>query len=272
MWLNLATNLISMAIGYLSKHYWSKWRRRRKTAGQAALLTGLDNSTKFVFPPREEVSSSFLPRVSVEDFMAINNMISAYLKSDLEPPSKVADSINISEAEKRQHNLILICSSKTNKVTGDTLKLLKERLPLQADLIPSFEKDPKTKRTFIQWNHGIYPSESFDQKGPEYSDMAIIVKARNPWAGQRSVLIVAGIRGIGTWGAAEFLKKWWKPLYEGKRRPKTGDFVALLKVYYEEYDIKMVKLLHVVDLNPPGETRVSEDRLLSSIAPEFELP
>ena len=123
------------------------------------------------------------------------------------------------------------------------------------DLIPSFEEEPQTGRLRIRWNKGVYPSESFQQSGPDYDDVAVIVKARSPWAGQRKVLIVAGIRGFGTWGAAEFLKKWWQPLYDHKGHnkrsgsTKAGDFAALVSVRYRDYDIKNVRLLSVVDLD-----------------------
>jgi hypothetical protein len=97
--------------------------------------------------------------------------------------------------------------------------------------------------------------ESYGQPGPEYDDVAMIIKARNPWAGQRRILIVSGIRGFGTWGAAEFLKKHWQELHERKGRSrrlgtsKHGNFAALISVRYANYDIKNMSLLHVVDLD-----------------------
>lgn len=258
MLLSILSNLISAVVGFLGKHLWTHWRQRRRRAGQAAILFGLDVSGKFVFPPRGDVESLFLPRVSTEDFMAINNLISAFLLAGLEPPKKVVDSLHLSDSEKRQHNLVVICSSKTNKVTAEVLRELKKMHAQRSELIPGFEVDPSSGNTFIRWNHGIYPSESFDQKGPDYTDVAMILKSRSPWAAQHKILVVAGIRGIGTWGAAEFLKKNSKVLFQRKAAPKDGDFAALLKVKYRECDIKEVSLLHLVDLDrPPGESTSS---------------
>lgn len=70
---------------------------------------------------------------------------------------------------------------------------------------------------------------------------------------------MAGIRGIGTWGAAECLKKWWKPIYSAKASTrsiggpsKAGDFAALVKVRYRNYDIKEgTGMTHFADLDAP---------------------
>jgi hypothetical protein len=249
MWKELASNLIALVVGYLLNFLWMFYRRKRRSAGQSAIFAGLDGSTKFVFPPREEVASAFLPRISIEDFMAINNIISAYILAGFDPPNKVLDSKHVDDKDKRQNNLILICSSKTNATTAEAIRRLKESNPAKAHLIPDFINDLKTDRIQIRWKTGIFPSETFDQEGPLYTDIAIILKSRNPWAGQHKIMIVAGIRGIGTWGAAEFLKKWWKPLYEKKGEKKTGDFAALVKIEYENFDIKSAELLDLIDFN-----------------------
>jgi len=249
MWKELVSNLIALVIGYSLSYFWSLYHRKKRSAGQAAIFAGLAGPTKFVFPPREEVASSFLPRISIEDFMAINNIISAYILAGFDPPNKVLDSKHISDKDKRQNNLILICSSKTNTTTAEALKLLKEQNSSKTHLIPDFKNDPTTDQIQIRWKTGIFPSETFDQKGPDYTDIAIIMKSRSPWAGQHKILIIAGIRGIGTWGAAEFVKKWWKPLYEKKAGKKTGDFAALIQVQYENYDIKSAELLDLIDFD-----------------------
>lgn len=261
----LFIGIINLAIGIAGKHYWSVYQKMRKTRGQGSILSGFTNSTKFVFPPRFDVESALLPRVSIEDFMAINNVISAFINCDQIPPYKMIDSEKITDQDKKENSLILICSSKTNKITKEALALLRETDSNWASLVPYFKEDKESKNMHIVWNKGIYPSESFGQKGPDYSDIAMIVKARSPWAGQHKILIIAGIRGIGTWGAAEFLKKWWKPLYERKGKDrrkkisKAGDFSALVEIQYKDSDIKNVKLLHLVDLYVPDTTLTKPD-------------
>lgn len=251
---SLLIGITNLFIGIAGKHYWSVYQKVRKTRGQSAILAGFSDSTKFVFPPREDVESALLPRISTEDFMAMNNMISAFINCNHIPPYKMVDSNKITDQDKKENNLILICSSKTNKITKEALTLLRRTDSSWRSLIPYFEVDQGTNKIYIRWNKGNYPSESYGQKGPDFTDIAMIIKARSPWAAQHKILIVAGIRGIGTWGAAEFLKKWWKALYDEKGNDrkkavcKEGDFAALVEVQYRDSDIKNVKLLHVVDL------------------------
>ena len=251
----LLMSLAAMLIGYFIKTviYW--YRGKRRTSGQSALLHGFDGPTKFVFPPRENVERAILPRISTEDFMAINNVISAFINIKKDPPSKMVDSLNITPQDKKENNLILICSSKTNAVTAEALDLLRKANPDNSEYIPIFYTDPYTNKTVIRWNRGEYASNSFDQSGGPMDDMAIILKAKNPWASNLNILIVAGIRGIGTWGAAECLKKWWQPIYSEKASQKKkgsskyGSFVALLGINYDEYDIKEAKLIALKDLD-----------------------
>jgi hypothetical protein len=196
--------------------------------------------------------------MAIEDFLAINNIISAYLRVGRTPPDKIRDTDHLTPQDKRQNNLILICSSKSNKTTEEAIRLLRERTNLK-DLIPYFEGVPGAPAQIqIRCNQAIYPSASYEQEnqtGGHLDDIAVVIKAQNPWAAQYKVLIVAGIRGIGTWGAAEFLKKWWKDLYLRKDRSrkrgtsKQGDFVAIVSVCYEDHDIKHVNVLHVADLD-----------------------
>ncbi|MGH9894590.1 MAG: hypothetical protein ACREA0_21950 [bacterium] len=74
------------------------------------------------------------------------------------------------------------------------------------------------------------------------------------------ILVVAGIRGIGTWGAAEFLEKWWPELYRRKDSSrkrgtrKEGEFAALVSVLYDDNYIKRATLIHVTDLDGSGMT------------------
>jgi len=244
-----------LALGFFAKVFLFKYKERKRASGQRAIFSRMEKPTKFVFPPRENIELAILPRMSTEDFLAINNIISAFILAGYKPPSKVVDSKNITKHDKQHNNLILICSSKSNKATKEALDLIRNNNPRLAHVIPVFESNPETGRIEIKFNHATYPSESFEQKGPELTDIAVIVKSQSPWAGQYKILVVAGIRGIGTWGAAEFLKKWWKPLYDRKRSShsrdmsKTGDFAAIVKVKYKEYDIKNVDLLNLVDLD-----------------------
>jgi hypothetical protein len=48
----------------------------------------------------------------------------------------------------------------------------------------------------------------------KYEDYALVAKVTSPWNDKNKVVWVAGIRGIGTWGAAECIKKEWRQIYE----------------------------------------------------------
>jgi len=253
--IELLISLLAMSIGYFLKSSLTWYFERKRTSGQSALLHGLEGPTKFVFPHREDTEMSILPRISTEDFMAINNIISTFINAKKNPPSKMVDCENITKEDKRNNNLILICSSKTNDVTAEALNLLRDNYPRFSEFIPEFRLDEETGQTVIHWNYGKFVSNSFDQEDGPMDDMAIILKANNPWAAQFKILIVAGIRGIGTWGAAECLKKWWQPIYDEKGNnkkegsSKLGSFVALVNIKYDEYDIKKGKLIDLKDLD-----------------------
>ena len=253
-WVALLINAISAGIGALIGFAWRRFDKWRKSRGHRAILAGLEAPMIFVFPPRDVVGRT-LPQTAVEDFLAINNVISAFLRVGRQPPEKIRGHDYLGEADKKQSSLILICSPKSNKTTGEALELLRTGGKYSPHLVPRFESVPgKPDQWQISWNHAVWPSPSYDQRG-RLEDMAIVLKAQSPWAGQHKILIVAGIRGIGTWGAAEMLKKWWEPLHDKKghsRRhgtTKQGDFVAMVRVTYEASDIKGVELLALGDLD-----------------------
>ena len=259
--LEIIPHAIWAVLGATVLYVTRKFRQWRRARGQGAIFAGLEANTLFVFPPRSEGASSFIPQMYIEDFLAINNLISAYIRSGLRPPEKIRDSESIGTHEKTNYNLILICSSKSNKVTAEAIELIRGRSEHLKALVPYFEEAPDTPANpgetplQIKWNRATYPSPSYTQSGPGYEDIAMVVKIQSPWAAQHKILIVAGIRGIGTWGAGEFLKKWWEDLHQRKGQSrrlgttKQGDFAAIVSVKYEEQDIKDVTLLGVVDLD-----------------------
>lgn len=253
-WSGVAGNLVAGLIGFGARYGWDLLKVSRRRHGQGAFFTGIEDPL-FVFPPRGTVTEAILPRISTEDFMAINNLISAFMKLRRVPLVRVRDPDHLTDQDKKQNNLILICSSRRNRATEEALALLKAQYGHLADYIPSFETSPETGHLRICFYNATYESRSFVQDGPDKDDVALIVKAKNPWADERKILIVAGVRGIGTWGAAEFLKKWWRPLYERKKASrksttsKQGEFAAVVLVLYKAYDIKGVRLLNVVDLD-----------------------
>lgn len=279
-WRALLPHAVWAAIGALGAYLWNWFQSWRTARGQAAILAGLDRPTLFVFPPRkteggvppleggdpQHAAGRLIPWLAIEDFLAINNIISVYIRIGRRPPDHFKTCNFLVESDEKHNNLILICSSKSNTATKEALDLLRAQYDRFKDRVPYFEKVPGKEQIQIRFKKGVYPSESYDQKGSVQDDIAMIVKARNPWAGQHRVLIVAGIRGIGTWGAAEFLKKWWEPLYHAKEASrkrgtsKQGNFAAIVSVHYENYDIKNVTLVNFADLEGPSVDSNAQQR------------
>lgn len=263
-------NLISAAIGFLASRTWSLLRSMRRRRGQGALLARVKAPCLFVFPHREmRDTNTIIPPTATEDFMAIINVKSALGQVGQTADFAVRDPSRLSDTERKQNNLILIGSSKRNKVTEEALDLLRGRL---GDLAPVFE-NAGDGRIRIRFDGGIWESKSYESQGPELVDVALIMKVKSPWSEDRQVLIVAGVRGFGTWGAAEALNKSWWPIYErkasifGRKIRKTGDFAAIVCVHYKDCDIKIVHPLIVIDLDQPfDETRVA--RHLKQLEPQ----
>jgi hypothetical protein len=70
-------------------------------------------------------------------------------------------------------------------------------------------------------------------------DIAMVIRTDNPYNPKTKVLIIAGIRGIGTWGAAKYLRQNAKEL---NKITKGKDFACLLKVTYDRWRIKKVEI------------------------------
>src|SRR5262245_53676351 len=124
-WMELVPHAIWAGIGGASVYTWNRLVERWRAFGHGALLSGMDGPTLFVFPPRSLQDNSLLPRMAIEDFLAINNIISACLLAGRSAPDKIRDMNSLSDYEKKHNNLILICSSKSNSVTKDVIEQLR---------------------------------------------------------------------------------------------------------------------------------------------------
>ena len=221
----------------------------------------------FVYPKRDDIPAAVLPRTSTEDFLAINNAISALLKISWKQPvgvrsvgAGVADDGRQLSPNDRERNLVTICSPKSNPFTRELLEELKR----QGSDIFQFERVENKEEWQIVDGAACYRSLSYKQiadyqeaekrvEEQEINDVAMIAKVTNPWEPKNKIIIIAGIRGIGTWGAAECLKKQWQRIYELKRRTKqfrkNGDFAAIVEVDYNNCDIVHTHVETVKDLS-----------------------
>lgn len=215
----------------------------------------------FIFPHRKEINEGILPRTSTEDFMAMNNFISALIKIGWARGTGVRDADRVKPHDKKR-NLVIICSPRSNDFAVEFQKVMKAQ-----ELRAFFFTETPEGRTCISdprdADRPPYSSPSWGQEeeylrsgvsrpdlpSKSFRDYAIITKVSSPWNEKTKVVWVAGIRGIGTWGAAECVKKRWQQIYS--RLPddaKDSDFSALIKVQYNNCDITSTEVQDLVVL------------------------
>lgn len=167
-------------------------------------------------------------------------------------------------ASDRTRNLVIVCSPKSNSFT----QIFQDKLRTSHPTAFAFESDINKEWMIIDCDGGEYHSKSYKQvkdyinrkiaiselPAQAYEDYAVVTKVTNPWNDKSKVVWVAGIRGIGTWGAAECIKKEWRQIYS-KLLPenKDCDFSAILKINYNNCDITSINVLRV---KPIGESKM----------------
>jgi hypothetical protein len=217
------------------------------------------DSILFIFPHREEISEAILPRTSTEDFLAMNNFISALLAAGWSNSVGVRDTRHVSADDKRR-NLVVVCSPKSNAFAEELQKELVGRH------VRAFEFTLKGDQHWaIDIGEGPLDSESYAQERqyelqgiPKarfsermFEDLAVVTKVRNPWNPRNKIVWLAGLRGIGTWAAGECVKKHWKEIYDSlPAGHKDCDFSALLHIQYSNCDITKIEVRHVRVLKP----------------------
>jgi hypothetical protein len=213
----------------------------------------------FVFPHREGFRG-ILPPVAAEDFLAINNVTRVLNSMGWRGHTHMRDTEQI--RDNREANLVTVGSPRTNDFTRLVLEALSQK-----GLRPfTFEETPdKPGHWHISRERGqqLFPSFTFDQQkaaqeadhsvaGAELDDVAVLAKFDNPWNAANKVLVVAGVRGIGTWGASDYLRKRAPDLHKEKkvseRFKKNGNFVAYIAVRYRRYHLVQTELLALQDL------------------------
>ena len=248
-------SIIAGLIGALIQRYID--RRGEKRPLNQLLNFGKDDLL-FIFPHREEITEAILPRTSTEDFLAMNNFISALIKIDWNRKISVRDTRRVSRSDKKR-NLVIICSPKSNDLTVEFQDTLKK----QAKHFFSFEQS-QSGEWYIFDDDGKYESKSYKQEAKylnegidrrdmptkSFEDYAVITNVSNPWNDENKVILLAGTRGIGTWAAAECFKKEWRQIYNQlPENHKEGDFSALLRINYNNCDITSIEVRRVIVIN-----------------------
>jgi hypothetical protein len=209
-------------------------------------------------PPRP-CSLRILPWCTTEDFLAINNIKSALLKIQWKGKDSIKQPDRLDPLDKEK-NIFCICSSKSNNFT----KIIEDNIPSNSKIYRVRETE-KNGQYEIWDGTSSTPSPTYNQTA-EYSkanpkvnlsectlvDYGYITKITNPFnqKGDTKLYIIAGIPGIGTWGAGECLKKEWKQIYDQmpSSHSKDSNFSALIRITYKSLDIKEFKVLNVIPL------------------------
>lgn len=90
-----------------------------------------------------------------------------------------------------------------------------------------------------------------------FAIIAMIAKVTNPLDEEKKnkILLLAGVRGIGTGGAAECVRRKWKRIYNKKGKGgsegyrKDGNFAAVIDVKYHNFNIVRTKVQTLQDLS-----------------------
>ncbi len=256
--MNLFIDLIISIIGsIIGSILILKYRLIKLNSKLRKILNFGDDEILFIFAHREGESNAILPTIATEDFIAMNNIIGALIKIDWKKPIHFRDIKHIDEQDKKK-NLVIIGGCKRNDFTKEFLD----------EIYKSIHYKIRFLRDKIQINgHSEYPAEPYEQdnnfignsdqivtnSSKIYDDAAIIIKVGNPWDNNKNkIFLLAGIRGIGTWGAAEFLRKEFVNIYDRKSNnnkfKKDGDFIQIIHVKYKNYDIKSTEHIQFIDI------------------------
>jgi hypothetical protein len=213
-----------------------------------------DERVVIVFPGRQSNPSSGLLKdrlVTFEDMLAVN-----YVERILTLSGWKDDLIDFRENHSFEKldvhdpakNVVLICSPRSNSVTRKYLDLIKENASLDWDFEVDADGHMSISAGGGRWVSASYSQEETlrrDDLSIEEStidDIAAVIRTDNPFNPATKVLIVAGIRGVGTWGAAKYLRQHAKDLV---RRTGGKDFACLLKVRYTNWRIDKTEMTDV---------------------------
>lgn len=245
--------VLSIGAGLVGAYLQRLIDRRAERRPLSRLLNFGPDSLLVVFPPRDVSPEAILPRTSTEDFLAMNNFISALQNMGWSRKVGFRDTTRLTEADKAR-NLVVICSPRSNTFAGQ----LQDKLTALYPNAFSFVLGPEVRirdgdgaeihsRSYQQIRDHIAAGVAkSDLSAKAYEDYAIVAKVTNPWNPQAKIVWLAGIRGIGTWGAAECIKKKWQEIYEMlPDGQKQHDFSALVRVRYDNSDILPVEVRRV---------------------------
>lgn len=235
---NLVCGLVigfAIALFVVQRGWYDRWVTSRPI--RKLLRLGLDD-TILVMAHHPAETNRLLPNVAIEDVFALRNVLRVLSELEIETP-KIYHPENLSDTDKTK-NVISIGGPTRNKFT-------KQILHAVAGTLIRFDRSTQaTDQLEIRiGKHKSFRSASYANATREglqsrSRDTALLLRIPNPFNPANEVIVIAGIRGIGTWGASDCLRKSAKTLADELRKkvsnPKAG-FLAIIDVVYENFDI-----------------------------------
>lgn len=261
--IKLTNTLISIIVGWYLNKYSQKFITRRPFSR----VFGIPGNEKvFIVVPHRlfSIEEGLAParkrtHVTFEDMLAANYAERTLTLGGFSDTTISIRSVNQYKKDRsfyEQQNLVLICSPKTNEVTKEALLKINENYPdLNVDIIKIATNPDEWG---IVFNKAVLKSDSNRQiadylaqgKDPEeqkQQDYGLLVRANSPWNKNKTVFIIAGIRGIGTWGAARCLRDHTDEII---KKSKGANFALIVKVTYDNYkmvDTQLTNFFAILD-------------------------
>jgi hypothetical protein len=274
----LVVALLGIPAGYIGRIGLEHFRTSREVRELKTLLNFGRGDLYVVFPQRDEVAikNAILPRGASEDFFAIDNLSRVLQRMGQKHYHLRTADVFMAPGSMANwsNNVVTIGSPRSNMFTRRALRELKSPFKFGRDRKGVWwvrrDQDPgkcKCKSRALQQqeaNARKIQQEANARKKPAaelaLDDVAVIAKYRNPFSPNNDnlLLMIAGVRGIGTWGATHYLREKAGELYERKGgRPKSGwlpiltsyrpngkdgEFIAFVSIKYENFSIAGTEL------------------------------
>lgn len=239
--------LVSFVLGFLANVLAaprSKWYLEWISGRHLRSLLRLGHDEVIIVISHQSPSGTRrLPQMAVEDVLALRNVFDVLSQLGIKHP-KIRHPENLSEPDLKR-NIISIGGSNRNVFTKKVLELT-----VNGDLLefasPTTPEQVELRRgSSMTYTSPSYLATKEDPRAPS-RDIAFILRRPNPKNENCSVIILAGIRGIGTWGAADHLRKQAKRLNARiARNPGNAvedGFLAVLDVDYDNFDVVQTKI------------------------------
>ncbi|MBQ0935921.1 hypothetical protein [Ideonella paludis] len=251
----LVSSIVGFALGYLASVLAGPHTKRfteRVEGGAVRDLLQLNGADVIIVVPHQPgPHSRRLPQLAVEDVLALRNIFDVLAEIGIKNP-KIRHPENLDDSDFKK-NIITIGGSIRNAFTAEVL-----RWPVNGDILEFVRSSIHPNQ--VELHRGpttVYHSPSYDEATSDQpratsKDVALILRRPNPRSETKSVLVVAGIRGTGTWGASDYLRKHARALAERVSRDQGGamahGFLALLEVEYQNFDISRTKVKDVASI------------------------